>query len=397
MSDYLKEDGAFHATPDAACARCKKAASLKTRTEHLCQACFEGLVIGKAMKRIDPLNNRRLSGLEQCNLLLPMSFGPSSLALFYLLDKRLNRQRQSQGPRSFRLLVYHVRSATEGDEVSGLEKLQTLHKHYPDHDYLSTPLESVLFSQCPGETTPLSFENGLRGQPGHENGLGLAELMPIQRSEYLKSGMINAVRTRLILATAQAHGCDCVAWSSSATRLAEKALTEVANGRGLGVPFHLCNDTTLHGLRMTYPMRDLLQKEIVHFIDMAVPDPIARLSTDAFATDTRNAAKATIGGLMHDYILSAEGSYPSIVANVVKTTGRLVSPVGTKDGGFCQLCALPLPSHLASEASTEATRLSERSSSISNCPHACPSCSDCFGNSVCSLAIVRENEKIGSS
>ena len=344
---------------------------------------------------MEAFNNRQTSSLEQSKILLPISFGSSSLALFYLLDKRYNKRHQPRGRRPYRLLLYHIYSAAEDGGNAGTSKLQNLKRHYPDHEYLSAPLESVSFSQCQGEKSALSLENEHHGQLGHKKRFGLTDLLSSRHSECFKSGILDIARTRLILATAEANQCEYVAWSDSATKLAERTLTEVANGRGSNVPSQLGNDTIPNGLQIMYPLRDLLRKEILHFMNLAAPESITQLSTDTNEPETRKTAESTIGGLMHDYINSAEGAYPSVVANVVKTAGRLVSPPGTFDGDSCQLCAFPVSRCPRPEVGTEPSKLVELVNYEPSCPHACFNCWRRFGNFICSLAIIQEVGEFG--
>lgn len=49
----------------------------------------------------------------------------------------------------------------------------------------------------------------------------------------------------------------------------------------------------------------------------------------------------TIDDLMTQYFESVEENYPSIVANVVRTSSKLKTPEVT-DGATCQLCGIPV-------------------------------------------------------
>lgn len=59
------------------------------------------------------------------------------------------------------------------------------------------------------------------------------------------------------------------------------------------------------------------------------------------AASAASGRNITIDELMAQYFESIETQYPSIVANVVKTAGKLQPLRGNADGEACSICGLP--------------------------------------------------------
>ena len=89
-------------------------------------------------------------------------------------------------------------------------------------------------------------------------------------------------------------------------------------------------------------MRDLLKKELVAYAAYATPQPLTDIVVPEKPVSTVVSAKnSSIDELMRGYFEGVEKSYPSIVANVVRTTAKLQQ----RDTGgetSCALCGLPI-------------------------------------------------------
>ena len=87
-------------------------------------------------------------------------------------------------------------------------------------------------------------------------------------------------------------------------------------------------------------MRDVFRKELVAYCAMVSP-PL----TDLFVEDTGGNSSVvshrdiSIEEVMVRYFAEVEENYPSIVANVVRTTGKLER---REEGGRCGMCGLAL-------------------------------------------------------
>ncbi|KAL8860709.1 MAG: hypothetical protein Q9178_002739 [Gyalolechia marmorata] len=156
--------------------------------------------------------------------------------------------------------------------------------------------------------------------------------------------MIGILRSQLINAFAKEICCDSILYGDSTTRLAERTLSEAAKGRGGAIPWLTADGQSPSGVKTVYPMRDLLRKEITAYTVSTIPPLTPFLIENTAERDPSASSKnTTIEDLMGQYFQSVEQNYPSIVANVVRTSGRLVapSPMG-QDEAVCQICRLPL-------------------------------------------------------
>lgn len=109
----------------------------------------------------------------------------------------------------------------------------------------------------------------------------------------------------------------------------------------------------------------MLRKEIRSYIEFVAEGDETRLkgivlddgggsssSGDSTTTATPTMMKnSTIDDLTRQYFASIEADYPSIVANVVRTTGKLQARTLAEVEAHCELCGLPLEGGQAPERS----------------------------------------------
>lgn len=155
--------------------------------------------------------------------------------------------------------------------------------------------------------------------------------------------ILHILRTRLVTSLARRHSCDAVLWGDSTTRLAEKALAETAKGRGFSLPWQTEDGDSPYGVEILYPLRDILKKEIATYVTLDLPTPLAPLCV-GYVREPKYAPAGkgiTVDELMTQYFTVVEGQYPSIVANVVRTVGKLVTEDGVVRLERCRICGLP--------------------------------------------------------
>ena len=149
------------------------------------------------------------------------------------------------------------------------------------------------------------------------------------------------LRRRHIVDFAHQNHCEAILWGDSTTRLAERTLAETAKGRGFSLPWIVVDGNSPQGIPFYYPLRDLLSKEIETFASLTNPtlDDLIVKDDAKPATSTKN---TSIDDLMSQYFESVERDYPSIVANVVKTAGKLQPVPLSEVEKQCELCEMPL-------------------------------------------------------
>ena len=86
-------------------------------------------------------------------------------------------------------------------------------------------------------------------------------------------------------------------------------------------------------------MRDLLKKELTTFASLVSPPltPFTLAAIDV-ARQPLSSKETTIDDLMSQYFESVEQNYPSIVANVVRTSSKLMLSSSSSSSPICIIC-----------------------------------------------------------
>ncbi|KAL1635064.1 Cytoplasmic tRNA 2-thiolation protein 2 [Diplodia intermedia] len=317
------------------CQRCRiSEASIIVRTEPLCRDCFVKYVNTKAIKRMESyayyVKNR--SANEERKLLLPVSFGVSSVTLLYLLDEHLKRQTAKTGRTGYALHVLFVDTAAVERDVPGVGTLEKLKEVFPGHEYSSVALADIFENSDAKEVLQAIPEAASADISGEAETAQerLERLILSLPSATSRSDVITILKNRVIVNFAQNHGCKGILWGDSTTKIAEKTLAETAKGRGFSLPWQVSDGMSPYGIVFNYPVRDLLKKELVAHAQLTDP-PLTGLIHEEKPTQVSASAKnTTIDDLMKQYFESVERDYPSIVANVVRTSSKL-EPATTVD------------------------------------------------------------------
>jgi cytoplasmic tRNA 2-thiolation protein 2 len=272
-------------------------------------------------------------------LLFPLSFGPSSASLLHILDQHLQGQYDRMKRTAYELYVVHINIYIDPvDRTDADERLEKYKTQYSRHHYSIVNLEEALgLDGIDWES--LNLEESRSGVPTTER---LQNLLGSMSSATSRSDIVSTLLTRLLVDVARRNSCEGVLFGDSTTRLAEKTLTETAKGRGFSLPWHISDGSSPYGITFNYPLRDILKKEILTFSSFTSPqltdlivhrEPTLQISASSKLT--------TIDDLMAQYFESVEENFPSIVANVVRTTSKLQT-LSNDDTEDCGLCGLPV-------------------------------------------------------
>ena len=294
----------------------------------------------KAVKRMETYRVRGSTKTPK-KLLLPLSFGPSSISLLHILDQHLTGQYVRMNRAAYELYVVHIDlflDATDRKESAALlEKCKT---RFPRYSYSSISLEdALLLNDIDWRSFNLPpIEVGSQRTTSKR----LQELLGSLPSPTSRADLIATLKTRLLVEVARKNSCEGVLFGDSTTRLAEKTLTETAKGRGFSLPWQVSDGMSPYGTIINYPLRDLLKKELVTFSSMTVP-PLTDLIVfqELSSQISASSKQTTIDDLMIQYFESVEENYPSIVANVVRTSSKL-KPLDGDESIACGLCGLPV-------------------------------------------------------
>lgn len=337
------------------CKRCSTdPATLKIRQENLCLGCYSRYLTTKIVKRMETFRVRSLAPGKTRKLLLSLSFGISSAVLLHALTEHRDGQLAKSGRPGYDLHVVHVCEEKTPDVQ---EKLDAFRSKYQQHDYTVVSLFDAGNAE---EGTNGSGSTHTRGSEdqgpangehqsydefnSHENGappLDLSVLVNSLTSASSRRDIQGIAQRERIVKEAKRLECEGILWGDTTTSLAEKVLAETAKGRGFSLPWLTNDGERPDGVPFYFPMRDLLRKELPAFAEAMYIVP-GLVELDSHSSSTRTSGKnATIDGLMKEYFESVEENYPSIVANVVRTSSKLQSPNAVADMRICGLCGMP--------------------------------------------------------
>ncbi|KAI9816773.1 MAG: cytoplasmic tRNA 2-thiolation protein 2 [Pycnora praestabilis] len=288
---------------------------------------------------------RSVSRDHQQTFMLALSFGVSSISLLQILDHQLHGQIERTGRTAYKLQVLFV--DTSGDDAGGVvdDSFERIRKRFPRHKYTVLPMAHILrrtdvLDQILQEYNITAINSMLADLSEQQKLDALLASLPSTTS---KSDILTILRTRLIVEFAKEQDCESIVWGDSTTRLAEKTLAETAKGRGFSLPWQVSDSVSPFGVNFIYPLRDVLRKELVTYSTLIVPllSPliIPQLSS---AHVSVSAKETTIEDLMSQYFESVEENFPSIVANVVRTSSRLEPPQIEDGEERCRLCSMPV-------------------------------------------------------
>lgn len=246
------------------------------------------------------------------------------------------------GRTTYTLLVVHIDIELDSSKLSMVsEQLEKLKNRFPSHAYLSANITQAL---------GLEIDWGKIGLEDHRDQIlsgsekdRLDTIFSFISSTTSKADIISTLLTRLLVDIAKKNDCDSIFFGDSTTRLAEKTLTETAKGRGFSLPWQVSDGTSPYGINFLYPLRDLLKKELLAFSSLTSPPLMDLITYQGPSAQVSVSAKSTtIDDLMVQYFESVEENYPSIVANVVRTSSKLKAPAVAESSAVCGLCGLPV-------------------------------------------------------
>ncbi|KIH89235.1 hypothetical protein SPBR_07414 [Sporothrix brasiliensis 5110] len=351
-------------------------------------ACFSHFVKTKAVKRLEVLNRETKSshtgrpggGAPNSNVrkfYAGLSFGPSSSALVDICEQiivgRLSRGRDA----AFNLHVVHVDAEVDGvntdaDTPSPAEqRLQRWRARYPRFTFERVPLTDVLALDTidwaallpppPSRTEQQDTPQTRHPSTSAELRASLSNLPSATSRRDVLEVLVRRLLISKAASTAEAAPYDALLLGCSTTALAERTLAETAKGRGFSLPW-LINDGAVedgaeHRIAVYYPVRELFRNELILYLNAVAQPPLTEGDFVLVPAPASSAGAVvshkdlSIEEVMTRYFTEVEANYPSIVANVVRTTAKLErhghshnhahdSDDGAPTG--CRVCGMPL-------------------------------------------------------
>jgi cytoplasmic tRNA 2-thiolation protein 2 len=262
------------------------------------------------------------------------------VVLLHILGRQIQRQIAKRGQIAYELHVLMV--DTSAPEPSGRASgvFNDLKQNFHSHSFSSKPLSEIF------ELDSTIFEDlsDLGARKLETPQASLDALLSRTTTASSRTDVLQLLLTRLIVAVAKTNICDAVLWGHSDSRLAAIALSNVAKGRGGYLPFEIADGPTPWGVTFYYPLRDLFKSELVTYANV-LPDAFPKLLVfDAVPAAAPPSIRATsIDDLLSNYINAQGEKYPSIMANVVRTAGKLQSTFSptTQASSMCSICVMP--------------------------------------------------------
>lgn len=318
----------------------------------------------KAVKRLEVASKEiRAAPTQTKKVLVGLSFGVSSSSLVNVLDESAKNQLKKRPTPAYDPVVVHV-DTEMGDHTSSSPSetqrlLDKFRERYPRFTFRSIPLTTVLdldtIDWSALTVAPSSGEDGEKGPAGR-----LHDFFARLPSTTSRADIMRLFVRHILISAALAEGCHALLLGCSTTALAALTLGETAKGRGFTLPW-MTNDgpQPIHAfdrgaeaagkevakLPIYYPLREVFRNELVAYAGLVSP-PLTDLVLPSDAARPGSAVVShkdvSIDDVMARYFDEVEASYPSIVANVVRTTAKLERLGENGDDISCGLCGMGL-------------------------------------------------------
>lgn len=332
----------------------------------------------KTVKRLEKLAAEiRAAPTQTKRILVGLSFGPSSAVLVDVLNDQIQFHLKKRQSSAFEGVVVHVdtdlSAITSGDDESSSSQklLEGFSKRYPQLTFLRVSLSSVLeLDTIDWAVLPaIPIPRGGSGEDASKNLQALFDQLPSTTS---KADLLRLFIRHILISTALKERCLALVLGCSTTALAELTLGETAKGRGFSLPWMVGDgpmtipryptsnltqnqapdssetgggetNTTVQ-LSIYYPNRELFRNELVRYTTLVEP-PLTDLipSDDAVGSSPVVSLRdVSIDEVMSRYFTDVEEKFPSIVANVVRTTAKLNRTASAEQERCCGLCGMGL-------------------------------------------------------
>ncbi|KIV93994.1 hypothetical protein PV10_05160 [Exophiala mesophila] len=328
-------------TSTVLCVDCRENTSdLQIRNRWLCNECFQRYVSSKVSKRMESYRFGNLAVNETRRLLLPLSGGVSSMVLLQVLDGELHKQALKRNRTAYELIICNVILPDEHDSTIRNDLYVQAGERFPGHKFIPPMAFEDLFKYDDRIESDL-LHLGVGRPEGESDGNFLKGILSSTTSATAHEDLQSILLRRLIVSVAKAHDCEGILWGHSDSRLASMALSHVSKGRGGSVPSLTADGPSCHGINFNYPVRDLFKPELATYASV-LSEPLVSLeghdtSARRVTPSLRNTA---IDTLLTNYINSQGEKYPSIMANVVRTAGKL-DRTANGQSQLCLVCSEP--------------------------------------------------------
>ncbi|KAF6836022.1 phosphotransferase enzyme family protein [Colletotrichum plurivorum] len=334
--------------------------------EQVSRTCYEQHIAQRVVKALakpykeakDRLAN---TGASRASYLCGLSFGHSSAAMAHVLDQNLQGLHEKKLRVAYEVHAVHIDTdlsdgADSSSSSPAAQLLERYKKRLPNISMECVPLSDALkldtidWSALPEMHMDLKPAQRLKA---------MLKALPSVTS---RVDILRLLVRHLLFSLTLQQGRHALLLGCTTTALAELTLAETAKGRGFAVPWQVgdgpvpvttfsrhgeqtSQGQTAVGIKKTtvpvyHLLRDVFKREVVTYTGLVKPS-IRELIEDAGSGSTTIVShkELSIEDVMARYFEEVEESYPSVVANVVRTSGKLKR---VKNGEACAVCGMDL-------------------------------------------------------
>lgn len=295
-------------------------------------------------------------------ILVPLSFGSSSIVMLDVLNDTLTEQREMhRGKTGFRIdvLVCYLKDDLE-ELKRKMEALMTVKLRDNKNSVKVHLVDIESFMNSP-DFTRIHLQDSTymvrNASVSANEAQSVKKLLSSCSNRSAREDLLNIIKTAIIKRFGVQGGYKAILWGHSTTRLADEIMSLVVKGRASQIANAL-NDSEEdfeygEPLRNLHPMRDILLSEIdaycfvsdltqyLHKYDpqdtlLVNKIPVAPDAQPPRAKLTKN---MTINELARQYFDGIEGSYSNVISTVVRTGAKLDDPENSlKSKVRCGIC-----------------------------------------------------------
>lgn len=288
----------------------------------------------------------------QSTVLVPLSFGSSSLVMLDVLNDTLTEQKTTQrGKTGFQVDLIICYQTTEEKEAfkelahniintryaSNKEKFKF---HLIDLDSFFSSSKDCLRVVALDARGATAIKANYSVEPS--NSYNLKDLLNQCTDRTTREDILSFIRRHLIKKFASQHEQRAIMWGHSMTKLADETISLIVKGRGSEIAASMdCSkfdEDYNSSFKNLFPMKDILLSEIDAFCLVAKldeflydykPQDTLLIQKVQIINDTKYSTlvkNMTVNEIARKYFDDIEGDYSNVISTVVKTANKLAEP-----------------------------------------------------------------------
>lgn len=304
----------------------------------MCDQCFIRSVSGKLRKLLQADIYRINSRHGVHRILVAYNGNTSSLACLDMIMNLLKSQLESSGKQGFEVVVLNIKEVETEETKAHFKALNDLY-----HDKLKYRVVDINSFLLGTTIRRLSIDkkfNPLVANISDEN-YTLEDIIRLIPDKSSLQDFLDIIYTDIITRQAGEMECGTIIYGHSMTKLSSVSLSHIIKGRGSNINDKI-NDTTINGIHIKHPMRELFDNELEYYTKITTLDklvlPLYQQANQLLSTINKN---LTVNQLTDKYLQQIEvNGYSSTIPTVVKISEKLVAPskFAHETNPNCRIC-----------------------------------------------------------